>query len=229
MPCSPRQTRNAEVNFRGEKRSNATHASVTDRMPASTKDAGCRGGAVLHGTYTDGKPKRAGCAGGAEPRGWPWRAQGGTSMLNRHSRLNPAPDAGGGQRYDSADSIAALRRIVVTPHVAQKAGIEPCDGRTTQHPGYALSNGAGEDRGTLRLRPNGGGMRRRSAVAWTRLAPRSRDRHHRGTTTWPGCRNSLPLTRPSPPETRPRSRQPSCFRSRRREQRPSSLTSSAAC
>lgn len=30
MPYTPRQTRNAEVNFRGEKRSNATHASVTD-------------------------------------------------------------------------------------------------------------------------------------------------------------------------------------------------------
>lgn len=30
MPYTPGQTRNAEVNFRGEKRSNATHASVTD-------------------------------------------------------------------------------------------------------------------------------------------------------------------------------------------------------
>jgi hypothetical protein len=30
MPDLSRQTRNAEVNFRGTKRSNATHASVTD-------------------------------------------------------------------------------------------------------------------------------------------------------------------------------------------------------
>jgi hypothetical protein len=30
MPDTPRQTRNAEVNFRGEKRSNAPHGSVTD-------------------------------------------------------------------------------------------------------------------------------------------------------------------------------------------------------
>ena len=30
IPDTPRQPRNAEVNFRGEKRSNATHASVTD-------------------------------------------------------------------------------------------------------------------------------------------------------------------------------------------------------
>lgn len=30
MPDTPRETLNAEVNFRGEKRQNATHASVTD-------------------------------------------------------------------------------------------------------------------------------------------------------------------------------------------------------
>ena len=30
MPDTSRRTRNAEMNFRGEKRSNATHASVTD-------------------------------------------------------------------------------------------------------------------------------------------------------------------------------------------------------
>jgi hypothetical protein len=30
MPRSSRQNRNAEVDFRGEKRSNATHASTTD-------------------------------------------------------------------------------------------------------------------------------------------------------------------------------------------------------
>ena len=30
MPDTPRRTRNAEVNFRGERRSNATHASATD-------------------------------------------------------------------------------------------------------------------------------------------------------------------------------------------------------
>jgi hypothetical protein len=30
MPNKPRQTRNAEVNFRGENRSNTAHASVTD-------------------------------------------------------------------------------------------------------------------------------------------------------------------------------------------------------
>ena len=41
--------------------------------------------------------------------------------------------------YDSADFVAALRRMVVTPHVAQRIRYSAIDGRTTQHPGYALS------------------------------------------------------------------------------------------
>jgi IS5 family transposase len=61
-------------------------------------------------------------------------------MINRHSpgstrRLTLGADKG----YDSADFIAALRRMVVTPHVAQKARHSAIDGRTTHHPGYALS------------------------------------------------------------------------------------------
>lgn len=31
MPCVTRQSRNADIDFRSEKRSNATHASTTDR------------------------------------------------------------------------------------------------------------------------------------------------------------------------------------------------------
>jgi hypothetical protein len=43
--------------------------------------------------------------------------------------------------YDTAEHVAVLRRIGVTPHVAQnnndrRSGI---DGRTTRHPGYAIS------------------------------------------------------------------------------------------
>ena len=61
-------------------------------------------------------------------------------MINRHSpgstrRLTLGADKG----YDSADFVAALRQMVVTPHVAQKARHSAIDGRTTQHPGYALS------------------------------------------------------------------------------------------
>ena len=61
-------------------------------------------------------------------------------MINRHSpgstrRLTLAADKG----YDSRDFVADLRRMVVTPHIAQKSRHSAIDGRTTQHPGYALS------------------------------------------------------------------------------------------
>jgi hypothetical protein len=61
-------------------------------------------------------------------------------MLNRHSpgstrRLTLGADKG----YDSADFVADLRKMCVTPHIAQKARYSAIDGRTTRHTGYALS------------------------------------------------------------------------------------------
>lgn len=141
MPDTARQPRNAEVNFRGEKRSNTTHASVTDpdaRLYKKAPGAAAtlcfmghtlmenRNGLVVQAdlTHADGRGERKAAL----------------EMINRHSpgstrRLTLGADKG----YDSADFVADLRRMVVTPHVAQKARHSAIDGRTTQHPGYALS------------------------------------------------------------------------------------------
>jgi hypothetical protein len=141
MPDAPRHTRNAEVDFRGEKRLNATHASVTDpdaRLYKKSPGAAAmlcfmghtlmenRNGLIVQAdlTQADGHGERKAAL----------------EMINRHSpgstrRLTLGADKG----YDSADFVAELRRMVVTPHVAQKARHSAIDGRTTQHPGYALS------------------------------------------------------------------------------------------
>ncbi|MEO9632722.1 MAG: IS5 family transposase [Sulfitobacter sp.] len=141
MPDTPRHIRNAEVNFRGQKRSNATHTSVTDpdaRLYKKAPGAAAtlcfmghtlmenRNGMIVQAdlTHADGHGERKAAL----------------EMINRHSpgstrRLTLGADKG----YDSAEFIAALRRMVVTPHVAQKARHSAIDGRTTQHPGYALS------------------------------------------------------------------------------------------
>lgn len=141
MTDTPRQPRNAEVNFRGEKRSNATHASVTDpdaRLYKKAPGAAAmlcfmghtlmenRNGFVVQAelTHADGYGERKAAL----------------EMINRHSpgstrRLTLGADKG----YDSADFVAELRRMVVTPHVAQKARHSAIDGRTTGQPGYALS------------------------------------------------------------------------------------------
>lgn len=141
MPDTPRQTRNAEVNFRGQKRSNATHTSVTDpdaRLYKKAPGAAAtlcfmghtlmenRNGLVVQAdlTHADGHGERKAAL----------------EMINRHSpgstrRLTLGADKG----YDSADFVAALRRMVVTPHVAQRTRYSAIDGRTTQHPSYAVS------------------------------------------------------------------------------------------
>ena len=141
MTDTPRQTRNPEVNFRGQKRSNATPASVTDpdaRLYKKAPGAAAmlcfmghtlmenRNGLVVQAelTHADGHGERKAAL----------------EMINRHSpgstrRLTLGADKG----YDSADFVADLRRMVVTPHVAQKARHSAIDGRTTRHLGYALS------------------------------------------------------------------------------------------
>ena len=129
------------MNFRGEKRSNATHASVPDpdarfykRAPGAAATL-CfightlmenRNGLVVQAelTHGDGHGERKAAL----------------EMSERHSpgatrRLTLAAD----KRYDSRDFVAALRRMVVTPHVAQKSRSSAIDGRTTHHPGYAQS------------------------------------------------------------------------------------------
>ncbi|WP_116599999.1 IS5 family transposase [Primorskyibacter marinus] len=141
MPDTARQPRNAEVNFRGEKRSNTTHASVTDpdaRLYKKAPGAAAtlcfmghtlmenRNGLVVQAdlTHADGRGERKAAL----------------EMINRHSpgstrHLTLGADKG----YDSADFVADLRRMVVTPHVAQKVRHSAIDGRTTQQSGYALS------------------------------------------------------------------------------------------
>ncbi|MSQ07045.1 MAG: IS5/IS1182 family transposase, partial [Dehalococcoidia bacterium] len=48
---------------------------------------------------------------------------------------------GGDKGYDTQDCVAALRQRGVTPHVAQNTTnrSSAIDGRTTRHPGYAVS------------------------------------------------------------------------------------------
>ena len=141
MPRSRRQNRNAEVDFRGEKRSNATHASRTDpeaRLYKKSPGTGAilcfighalmenRSGLIVQGELTraDGHAER----------------QAALDMIHRHSpgstrRLTLGADKG----YDAAAFVRDLRKACVTPHVAQKARHSAIDRRTTRHDGYALS------------------------------------------------------------------------------------------
>jgi len=137
MPRSRRQNRNGEVDFRGEKRSNATHASITDpeaRLYKKSPGTGAmlcfighalmenRSGLIVQGELTraDGHAER----------------QAALDMIHRHSsgstrRLTLGTDKG----YDAAEFVRDLRGACVTHHVAQKSRHSAID----RHDGYALS------------------------------------------------------------------------------------------
>ena len=141
MTRPARRDRNAEVDFRGERRSNTTHASVTDaeaRLYKKSPGAGAmlcfmghtlmenRSGLIVQAdlTQADGHAERRAAL----------------NMIHRHSpgstrRLTLGADKG----YDSADFVAELRQACVTPHIARKVRHSAIDGRTTRHEGYALS------------------------------------------------------------------------------------------
>jgi transposase len=123
MPRSSRQNRNPEVDFRGEKRSNATHASTTDpdaRLYKKSPGTGAtlcfighalmenRSGLIVQGdlTQADGHAERRAAL----------------DMIHRHSpgstrQLTLGADKG----FDAAEFVADLRQACVTPHVAQKS------------------------------------------------------------------------------------------------------------
>ena len=141
MPPDRRQNRNAEVDFRGEKRSNATHVSMTDpdaRLYKKSPGTGAmlcfmghalmenRSGLIVQGDLTraDGHAERRAAI----------------DMIHRHSpgstrQLTLGADKG----FDAAEFVADLRQACVTPHVAQKSRYSAIDARTTRHEGYALS------------------------------------------------------------------------------------------
>jgi transposase len=134
--------RNAEADFHGQKRSNETHASTTDpdarlyRKGPGKEAKLCfighglmenRSGLLVDACLTeaDGHAERVAALHMIEPRA---------------DRPQPIT-LGGDKGFDSADFVNELRSMRVTPHVAQNTSNRrsAIDGRTTRHPGYAVS------------------------------------------------------------------------------------------
>lgn len=123
MPRPDHRNRNAEVDFKGEKRSNATHASTTypevrlyKKSPGIGATPCFMGHALMenrHGLVVQGDLTQA--DGHAERRA-------ALNMVHRHSpgstrRLALGADKG----YDAAEFVSELREGCVTPHVAQNS------------------------------------------------------------------------------------------------------------
>ncbi|MBB4287979.1 IS5 family transposase [Roseospira goensis] len=140
--------RNAERDFRGEKRSNATHASTTDPDARLYRKANGQSsrlafmGHVLmenrNGLVVAAHLTRA--TGTAEREAT-------LAMLDRVHDGRRRITLGADKAYDVADFVSALRARKVTPHVARNDHVtktgkrrkSAIDGRTTRHAGYAVS------------------------------------------------------------------------------------------
>jgi IS5 family transposase len=140
-PSPPDDAGNPSIDFRGERRTNATHGSTTDpdaRLYKKSKGQEaklCYLGHVLmenrHGLVVDTRVTQA------------------TGTAEREAALAMAEAIPGQQRvtlgadknYDTRDFVRELRELQVTPHVAQHTTgrSSAIDARTTRHLGYTIS------------------------------------------------------------------------------------------
>lgn len=141
-PPSDAGSGNPTVNFHGEKRTNETHESTTDSECRLFKKSGgseaklCYLGHVMmenkNGLAVDARVTEAN---GTAERD----AAIGMAMQLPGTRRKTV---GGDKNYDTKDFAAVMGSFNISPHVAQndkRRGGSAIDGRTTRHPGYAIS------------------------------------------------------------------------------------------
>jgi len=132
--------RNAERDFRGEKRSNDTHASATDpdarlfRKGQGKEAKLCHMGHIMtenrHGLIVDARLTEANGT-----------AECATALAMVEDHAGRGSTLGADKNYDNADFVAGCRARGCVPHVAQNNTNRrsAIDRRTTRHPGYAVS------------------------------------------------------------------------------------------
>jgi len=127
---------NPTVNFHGESRRNDTHQSTTDpdAMLARKGDGREAKLAYLGHVLLDNRHGLVAnvCATAATGTG---EREAALMLLEL---LAHGGTVGGDKNFDVAAFVADVRALGITPHVAQKAH-SAIDGRTTRHPGYAIS------------------------------------------------------------------------------------------
>jgi transposase len=166
----PGPGRNAERDFHGEARKNDTHASTTDpEARLFKKGPGQQARMAFLGHVL--MENRNGLVVGARLT----QATGTAEREAAEALVAEVPGAhritvGADKAYDTAGFVAALRELNATPHVAQCITAHrgsKIDGRTTRHPGYAVS---------LRIR-----KRIEEAFGWIKTTGSLRKTRHRGT------------------------------------------------
>jgi transposase len=130
-----------EVDFHGEVRSNDTHQSTTDpeaRLYKKSKGSEAKLSYLGHGLMENRHGLLVGTlvtlAHGTAERD-------AAQVLAQKIPGTQRVTLGGDKNYDTRDFVRQLRRMKITPHVAQNNTnrSSAIDGRTTRHAGYAIS------------------------------------------------------------------------------------------
>src|SRR5690606_26811414 len=138
----PGPGRNGEKDFKGEKRSNATHASTTDPDARLYRKGGGQPAELCYIGHALMENRSGLIVGGVATR-----ATGNDEPL---AAIDLVKAVAGGRRitlgadkaYDTAAFVMECREAGVTPHVARNITTtrgSRIDGRTTRHSGYAVS------------------------------------------------------------------------------------------
>ena len=143
-PPSDDDPSNPSINFRGEKRSNATHRSVTD--PDTRRVRKTHHGARFLGYQASVLTETRHVlivATDVRAPGFHAEREAALVMLKRLKRRRRRGTLGADKGYDTPDFIAGVRALGFTPHVSPNRhrfrSRSTVDGHTTRHAGYVVS------------------------------------------------------------------------------------------
>jgi len=132
---------NPTVDFHGEKRSNQTHQSTTDPDAMLAKKGAGKEAKLSYSGHVL-MENRNGLVADVEVLQANGTAERDAALVMIENIQGDQPiTIGADKAYDTKDFVEETRNMNATPHVAQnnKGRKSAIDGRTTRHPGYALS------------------------------------------------------------------------------------------
>jgi transposase len=140
----PDDPSNPTVNFRGEKRSNATHESTTDPEAKLAKKGKGQASRMSYSAHALMENPATGCSSifaSSKRTDSPSEKPRSRCCATTSSRTG-APPSVPTRGYDAANFVRECREINVTPHIAQTSDprrASAIDDRTTRHAGYLVS------------------------------------------------------------------------------------------
>ncbi len=158
------------ANFHGQKRKNDTHASTSDPNSRLYRKAAGREAKLCYMGHATMENRHGLAVAGmvTHANGTAERRAAEIMLKARSKAAGHRITVGEDKAYDTADHVANLRAINVTPHVTQNNAVtktgktrnSAIDERTTRHPGYGMSQsrramtecifGWGKQHGTMR-------------------------------------------------------------------------------